>query len=232
MEHIEYIIGSIKEKVLTWYVTEKEKLRPLTPKQRLSYIVTYYTSWFVGFLIACLFLSFIGDALIQSRKEIVLQGYIANDDLNYFPGSYMEKVYTEHLGLASHQRVVFDDSLYIDLEGNANEYTAASNGKVIATMAINELDFMISTRQILEHFKGELPMKDLEKFLPADILAAVEDQLVLGLDENGEEAMVGINMANSRYLQEYSPEVEYFLFIPYNIPHEEALLAFLRYCFC
>jgi hypothetical protein len=99
-------------------------------------------------------------------------------------------------------------------------------------MAINQLDFMITTRPVLEHFRGELPMKDLEKFLPADILEAVQDDLVPGLDENGEEAMVGINMASSRYLQEYSPEVEYFLFIPYNIPNEEALLAFLRYCFC
>ena len=57
-------------------------------------------------------------------------------------------------------------------------------------------------------------------------------QLVPGLDENGEEAMVGINMASSRYLAEYSPEVEYYLFIPYNIPNGDALLVFLRYCFC
>lgn len=223
-----YIISCIR----SWFQKECEKLRPLTVKQRIEYLFSYYTGWFVFFLIVCLFVGYFGDAMIQSRKETVLQGYITNDDLNYFPAARMEKEYAGHLGLSPDQRIVFDDTLYFDLEGNANEYTAASNGKVIATMAINQLDFMITTLPVLDHFRGELPMKDLEKFLPQDILTAVQDQLVPGLDENGQEAMVGINMARSRYLKDLSTEVDFYLFIPYNIPNEEALLAFLRYCFC
>ena len=59
------------------------------------------------------------------------------------------------------------------------------------------------------------------------------DLIVVGqFAENGEEALVGINMANSRYLKDISTEMDFYLFIPYNIPNEEALLAFLRYCFC
>lgn len=223
---------NIPSRIRAWFCREQDKLRPLTFKQRVSYIFTYYTSWFIGFLIICLFVGYIGDALIQSRKEIVLQGYFTNDDYNYFPGSQMEKDYAELMGLSYGQRVVFDDSLYFDLEGNADEYTAASNGKVIATMAINKLDFMVTTLPVLQHFEGELPMKDLEKFLPGDILSAVQEDLVPGLDENGEEALVGINMANSRYLKDIPTEMDFYLFIPYNIPNEEALLAFLRYCFC
>lgn len=223
---------NIPSRIRAWFCREQDKLRPLTFKQRVSYIFTYCTSWFIGFLIICLFVGYIGDALIQSRKEIVLQGYFTNDDYNYFPGSQMEKDYAELMGLSYGQRVVFDDSLYFDLEGNADEYTAASNGKVIATMAINQLDFMVTTLPVLQHFEGELPMKDLEKFLPGDILSAVQEDLVPGLDENGEEALVGINMANSRYLKDISTEMDFYLFIPYNIPNEEALLAFLRYCFC
>jgi hypothetical protein len=118
------------------------------------------------------------------------------------------------------------------LEGSADEYTAASNGKVIATMAVNQLDFMITTLPVLEHFEGQLPMKNLEKFLPEDVLAVVQDDLVLGLDENGENAFVGINMAGSRYLRGTSTEESFYLFIPYNIPNEDNLIDFLRYCFC
>lgn len=215
-----------------WFSRELDKLRPMSLKQKISYIATYYTRWFVGILIIGLFVGFIGDVLIQSRKEIVLQGYFTNDDYNYFPASQMEKEYAAGLDLDRGQRIVFDDTLYFDLEGTANEYTAASNGKVIATMAVNQLDFMVTTRPVLEHFRGELPMKDLEEFLPDDILAAVRDALVPGLDVNGEEVMVGINMANSRYMEGISPETEFYLFVPYNIPHEELLLEYLRYCFC
>lgn len=222
---------NILSRIRSWYLTESHKLRPMTLKQKLSYITTYYTRWFVLFLVICLFVSFIGDALIQSRKEIVLQGYFTNDDYNYFPGSKMEKEYMETLDLKRGQRIVFDDSLYFDLEGTADEYTAASNGKVIATMAVNQLDFMVTTGPVLEHFRGELPMKDLEKFLPADILAVLQDALVPGLNEKGEEAMVAINMAGSRYLKNISAETDFYLFIPYNIPNEENLISFLRYCF-
>ena len=218
-------------RIRSWFRREQEKLRPMTLKQKVSYLTTYYTRWFVLFLIICLFIGFIGDALIQSRKEIVLQGYFTNDDNNYFPGSKMEKEYAAVLDLKRGQRIVFDDSLYFDLEGTADEYTAASNGKVIATMAVNQLDFMVTTRPVLEHFRGELPMKDLEAFLPQDILNVVRDDLVPGLNEKGEEAMVAINMARSRYLKNIPTEVDFYLFIPYNIPNESALIDFLRYCF-
>ncbi len=218
--------------ICSWFRKEKEKLERLTLKQKINYVTTYYTGWFIGFLIICLFAGFIGDALIQSRKEIILQGYFTNDDQNYFPGSKMEKEYAELLNLKWGQRVVFDDSLYFDLEGTADEYTAASNGKVIATMAVNQLDFMVTTRPVLDHFKGELPMKDLEKFLPQDILEAVQDALAPGLDENGEEAMVAINMSASRYLKDMDADTEFYLFVPYNIPNEAALLEYLRFCFC
>ncbi len=218
-------------RIRSWFRREQEKLRPMTLKQKVSYLTTYYTRWFVLFLIICLFIGFIGDALIQSRKEIVLQGYFTNDDNNYFPGSKMEKEYAAVLDLKRGQRIVFDDSLYFDLEGTADEYTAASNGKVIATMAVNQLDFMVTTRPVLEHFRGELPMKDLEAFLPQDILNVVREDLVPGLNEKGEEAMVAINMARSRYLKNIPAEVDFYLFIPYNIPNESALIDFLRYCF-
>ena len=222
---------NITFRIRSWYLEESRKLKPMTLKQKVSYLTTYYTRWFVLFLIISLFTAFICDALIQSRKEIILQGYFTNDDHNYFPGSKMEQEYADILTLKRGERVVFDDSLYFDLEGTADEYTAASNGKVIATMAVNQLDFMVTTLPVLEHFRGELPMKDLEKFLPQDLLAVVQDSLVSGLDENGQEAMVAINMSGSRYLKNVSSQMDFYLFVPYNIPNEEALIAYLRYCF-
>lgn len=223
---------NILSPVRSWFLREAEKMRPMTFRQKVSYLTTYYTKHFVLTLIILLFVSFIGDALIQSRKEIVLQGYFTNDDYNYFPGDEIEKEYASVLKLKHGQRVVFDDSLYFDLDGkSANEYTAASNGKVIATMAVNQLDFMVTPRPVLEHFRGELPMKDLEAFLPPDILDAVRDDLVPGLDLDGEEALVAINMADSRYMKDLDAEVDFYLFVPYNIPNEDALLDFLRYCF-
>lgn len=102
---------NITTAIRSWFEKEQNKLRNLTLKQKINYITTYYASWFVGFLILCLFMGYIGDALIQSRKEIVLQGYFTNDDNNYFPGSQMEKEYASILTLSKGQRIVFDDKI-------------------------------------------------------------------------------------------------------------------------
>jgi hypothetical protein len=74
-------------------------MKPLTTRQKISYLTTYYTKWLVLFLIVCLFVGYFGDAVIQSRKQIVLQGFITNDDYNYFPGSEMEAEYRQVLNL-------------------------------------------------------------------------------------------------------------------------------------
>ena len=38
-------------RIRSWFRREQEKLRPMTLKQKVSYLMTYYTRWFVLFLI-------------------------------------------------------------------------------------------------------------------------------------------------------------------------------------
>ena len=38
-------------------------------------------------------------------------------------------------------------------------------------------------------------------------------------------------MASSRYLKGLELQQDFYLFIPYNIPNEELLLHYLRFCF-
>lgn len=67
---------------------------------------------------------------------------------------------------------MFDDALYIDLGGEASEYTAASNGKLTAYMMMHELDFVVTSDEVLEYYKDTFPMEDLEALLPADLREA------------------------------------------------------------
>ena len=95
---------NIMSRIRGWFQVEAEKLRPMSLQQKISYLTTYYTKWVVLYLIIALFVGFGADALIQSRKEIVLQGFFTNDDNNYFPGSRMEKEYASLLDLGSRWR--------------------------------------------------------------------------------------------------------------------------------
>ena len=100
-----------------WRQTEAEKLAPMNFGKKVQYILYYYRFWIVGLVILVCMGLYVGDAVYQSRREIVLQGFFTNDDYGLFDAGAILDGYTSGLTLDKSQRVVFDDVLYIDLEG-------------------------------------------------------------------------------------------------------------------
>lgn len=228
---------SIKQHFARWKETEAAKLRPMTAKQRAGYILHYYRFWFIGLALLLLVGFYIGDAVIQSHKEILLQGFFTNDEYNLFPAEGIEKDYAATQTLTRQQRVVFDDALYIDLGGEASEYTAASNGKLTAYMMMHELDFVVTSDEVLEYYKDTFPMEDLEALLPADLREALADQLFFNTDADGKTTAIALDMTQSRFVAgtgaDADPNVQhtYYFFVPAEAPHPEQIVQFLRYSF-
>ena len=227
---------SIKQHFACWKETEAAKLRPMTAKQRAGYILHYYRFWFIGLALLLLVGLYIGDAVIQSHKEILLQGFFTNDEYNLFPAERIEKDYAATQTLTRQQRVVFDDALYIDLGGEASEYTAASNGKLTAYMMMHELDFVVTSDEVLEYYKDTFPMEDLEALLPADLREALADQLSFNTDAEGKTTAIALDMTQSRFVAgtgaDADPNVQHtYFFVPAGAPHPEQIVQFLRYSF-
>ena len=139
--------------------------------------------------------------------------------------------------LTRQQRVVFDDALYIDLGGEASEYTAASNGKLAAYMMMHELDFVVTSDEVLEYYKDTFPMEDLEALLPADLREALADKLSFNTDADGKTTAIALDMTHSRFVAgtgaDADPNVQhtYYFFVPAGAPHPEQIVQFLRYSF-
>lgn len=228
---------SIKQHFARWKETEAAKLRPMIAKQRAGYILHYYRFWFIGLALLLLVGFYIGDAVIQSHKETLLQGFFTNDEYNLFPAERIEKDYAATQTLTRQQRVVFDDALYIDLGGEASEYTAASNGKLAAYMMMHELDFVVTSDEVLEYYKDTFPMEDLEALLPADLREALADQLFFNTDADGKTTAIALDMTQSRFVAgtgaDADPNVQhtYYFFVPAGAPHPEQIVQFLRYSF-
>lgn len=223
---------SLYERFRQWRRSEREKLAPLRFRDKLDHIFTYYKGWMLGFLLLCLLLGYVGDAVAQSRKETLLQGFFTNDVYDLFPAQKLQSEYAARLHLGKGRRIVFDDALYIDLNGEATEYSAASRGKIIAYIASQELDFVVTTKEVYEYFADNIPLLDFGELLSGELYAQLEPQLVPATDENGRPIYGALDLAASRYLagREHG-DVDYYLFIPRNAPHTEALRAFLAYCF-
>lgn len=228
---------SIKQHFARWKETEAAKLRSMTAKQRAGYILHYYRFWFIGLALLLLVGFYIGDAVIQSHKEILLQGFFTNDEYNLFPAERIEKDYAATQTLTRQQRVVFDDALYIDLGGEASEYTAASNGKLTAYMMMHELDFVVTSDEVLEYYTDTFPMENLEALLPADLREALADQLFFNTDADGKTTAIALDMTQSRFVAgtgaDADPNVQhtYYFFVPAGAPHPEQIVQFLRYSF-
>ncbi len=218
-----------------WRQTEAEKLAPMSFGKKVRYILYYYRFWIVGLVILVCMGLYVGDAVYQSRREIVLQGFFTNDDYGLFDAGAILDGYTSGLTLDKSQRVVFDDVLYIDLEGGATDYTSASNGKIIAYIVTSELDFVVTSVPVFQHFATDVPMADFRALLPADLLEQIGPGALIELaGADGKTGAWGLDMSGSRFVRDSGVEAAkgfYVLFVPRSAPNQEQLVDFIRYSF-
>ena len=76
---------NIRERFVHWKAAEGAKLRPMRPGQRVGYILHYYRFWIMGLVVLLALGFYVGDVVVQSQKEILLQGFFTNDEYNLFP---------------------------------------------------------------------------------------------------------------------------------------------------
>lgn len=225
------IFSDIKNK----WRAEMEKTRDMSFRKKAEYFLFYYRFWLAGFLALCLIGAYIGDAVYQSGREIVLQGFFTNDDYALFNASEISHDYCATLSLTNKQRVVFDDVMYVDLSGAASEYTAASNGKIIAYMATSELDFVVTSREVFEYYAAKVPMADFTSLLPEDIMQTLPpDSIIYAEGADKSTSPCGLDMTQSRFVKDCGyDEVDgyYVMFVPNLAPHREQIVDFIRYSF-
>lgn len=222
---------SARERIRAWRRAEADKLRPMRFSEKAAYLLQYYKGWLIGALLLAALAGYVADAVVQSRREIVLQGFFTNDAQNLFPAGTLAREYAAAQGVGGRRRVVFDDSLYINLGGEAVDYTAASRGKLAAYVAVGELDFVVTTEEVLAQYRGELPMLDLKALLPEALFEALEGQMLRAEGEDGSAVYYALSMEGSRCCAEREGGGAFWLFAPYNAPHPEQLAAFIAYSF-
>ncbi|MDD7201099.1 MAG: hypothetical protein SPF89_10900 [Sphaerochaetaceae bacterium] len=172
-------------------------------------------------LLLLLVLVLAADAIWQVTHPVSLQGFFTNDDYNLFPAETIEKEYSSLI----HKRVNFEDSLYI-ISGSSDPLVTASTSKIMAYIAAKELDFVVSTKEVLEHYETGLSMEDLQILVPE-----LSPYFVYRTQSDGTQKAVALEMSQSRFVQGRHPEKPYYLFIPRNSIRTEASRDFIRWAF-
>ena len=179
-------------KLGNWFRAEREKLRELTPKEKVQYIWSYYYLWIIGisaFLAISIFLTV---RITTSIKEEWLYAMFANTMADAGNGSGMWKDFTEFSELdLKEKRVEFNAEAYFDYlknQAKGNDYYNA----FIALTDAGILDIITMETPSLEALaeSGRLTDLNLEHCQPlrdryADRLVyfhGVEGDIPVGFD--------------------------------------------------
>lgn len=222
----------VKRKYTVNFSDECNKFKQMNTKQKLRYLWDYYRYYLYILILIVLVIFYIADALNQRSREIVLQGFFSNDDYNLFDADAIAKDFSQYLDLGPKQRVVFDDSLYVDLD-SSSEYVVASQGKISGYIAAKELDFIVTTPALVQHYSTHIPLMDLEVFLPKDLLNDINNYIyyVDGMDQV--KKAYAIDLSRSRFMKNVNDKGDnpYYLIIPSNVAASKELFIFIKYAF-
>ncbi len=211
---------------------DRQTLKALSFRQKLRFMLDYYRGY--AFILFCLCLAgfYLGDIWMQTRRDTVLEGFFTNDEDNLFPAKTITQEFSEFLNLSSGQQVVFDDSLYVK-PGSSVDYHTASQGKIVAYVSARELDFLVTTRELAEYYSQNLPVDDLEQFLPPELVTRFRDQLYYIPDSQGVTKACAISLEESRFEKgTASPEAApHYLMVFSYTKHQDAMIRFLEYAF-
>lgn len=222
----------VKRKYTVSFSDECNKLKQMSIKQKLGYLWDYYRTYLYILILVVLAIFYIADVLHQRSREIVLQGFFTNDDYNFFDADAITNDFSQYLNLEPKQRVVFDDSLYVELDSNS-EYVVASQGKISGYIAAKELDFIVTTSELVQHYSTHIPLMDLELFIPNKLLNSISDYIyyVEGMDQV--KKAYAIDLSQSHFIKNVNDKGDnpYYLIIPSNTATSEELFAFIKYAF-
>jgi len=189
-------------KLGNWFRAEREKLRELTPKEKVQYIWSYYYLWIIGisaFLAISIFLTV---RITTSIKEEWLYAMFANTMADAGNGSGMWKDFTEFSGLdLKEKRVEFNAEAYFDYLKNQAKGNDYYNAFVALTDA-GILDIITMETPSLAALaeSGRLTDLNLERCQP--LRDRYADRLVYFHGVEG-DIPVGIDVSDSKLVTRY-----------------------------
>lgn len=213
-------------------MTELEKLKQMSFRDKVWYIWEYYKFHIFGILGILLVLYVVGTSIYRSTFDTVFSCvYINNRSEQELNTDIVTKDFREHLGLSDKQ-LISTESMYISYGNDATEFSYASMAKISALVASKELDVMICDQENFEHYASLDGFNNLETTLPEDVLAMVQDRIVYGDTGNGTSIPCGIDLTGTAFAEQSNLAMEpAILGIVGNSTHIDYVSEFLRYIF-
>lgn len=161
--------------------TLKEKLKPMTHRQRIAHIWTYYKIQIFIAIFAVIFIFTIIGNLSNASKETLISGVFANVDMSQEGWDYVDSQFFAHLhGDVQTQAIQLSATDFTDIYSNVSifdsSYTSAMNP--VAMASGGSLDYFVMAEDALRFYMTQEVLLDLSNFFTADELDAFGEKVI------------------------------------------------------
>lgn len=211
--------------------TEREKLREMSFKDKLSYIWEYYKLYIIGGIAGiALIIYIIYTALTPSS---IPQFYAALLDNTIDPAILEEyrEGFSEYLELdPKRESVELNSSFYL----NSKDQFSIGMSEVLSTLlAAREIDVIIAPESTFSNYAFYGYMDNLSEQLPTDIYSDLTEYFYISdTEEDKEKNVYGIYLTEAELFKNNADNSEpYILGIIPNAKHKGNAVEFIRYLF-
>ncbi|ROR28566.1 hypothetical protein EDD66_104152 [Mobilisporobacter senegalensis] len=213
-------------------VTEKQKLKNMTMKEKFQYFNDYYKTKTIVAGIAIVTSVSIMYTVLSPKPDTVLYAAIVNDSLGE---DAKEQLITEFASLAdidlSSKEIILDSSYFIS-EENSNT-SMASEQKLTTYIFAKDIDVIITDEKQFSKYANQGYFDNLSDHLPTDLYSDLSDSFYLANDsENNSINAYGIYLDKSKiYSQTGSIIDKPVIGIIANSKNKMYSVEFIRYLF-
>lgn len=203
--------GKLKQKYLKSkfhkeIVQLRTEMKPMTWKQRVDHIWTYYKEY-IGLVALFLFIS-IGliTSMVNARKPTVITGMLVNVGMDQVGYNYLSEDYAEYLKLGDNSKIKMEATSFHDLETNASEENYYAAMTVVAEVSAKKLDYMILDEMGMKFYAGQEVYLDLTNiFTEAELKEFAEKDLLIYCMEEEEKKPwpAAVKISDLPFIQEY-----------------------------
>jgi hypothetical protein len=195
------------ERLKKHFAAEKERMAPMTTRQKIDHIWTYYKEYMWIGLVVVILLGAMTSSLINLGKTDVVTGIMVNLTLDQKGMNYLQEDYHAHIGADPFwDRVKVEYTAFTSLtDGSNSEQNYYAAMTVVAEVSAEKLDYMILDKVGMEFYITQAVYMDLRNFFTEEEIAqlAAENRLIYAVEEGEDDPwVVAVDISNIAFVRD------------------------------
>ena len=178
----------------------KSDLKPMTFRQKLDHLWTYYKEFVWLGAVVVLVLGVVIGSVINGSKDVLVSGMYVNITMDAEGFEYMDSEYFQALGgdPKKHVEGLIEYSNFTDLEDPTNHEDQNTQMMILWARVEGEyMDYGLLDQLALEHYMPNEFFKDLRELFSEEMLQSLGNKVIWAKEKNSEEAIpLAINIAD------------------------------------